>query len=336
MGYYVAGIHMTKMFSKISATAYGKILSSLFLLSLIVSPTSASAAEMSVKMVQLLPVGQNTCAPLQVTTITPYIYDGALNSFDITVVDASYVAIAGSVGNVEVPFQVMTRHADTAGNLAMHLDVASTPVQRDLPITLTLLSAKGVNAPICAAILTYVLQGTDSAGISQGSGRAQYPDNSQTGKAGNISAENTSTPGDDTSPSGSAEADMSGWDNGTNTVEMPVMTQMRNSLDKACAVPGGATRLWTVLLVVYMLLIAAAIVAEPSTMSTKRSSVLLAVAILLPLLLLLGVWRISSICSMNKWALWVALLMAVIAFAIGFRNHPRFSKLTQIFTLPEG
>ena len=109
-----------------------------------VLPVFASAATVSNLVSptqQLLPRGANTCAPLQVQSVNPYVYNGSLDSFDVTVTDASYVSVIGSVGDAGIPLSFMTRRINADGALRIHVDIQSTPVAGTLPVSLTLLSA---------------------------------------------------------------------------------------------------------------------------------------------------------------------------------------------------
>src|SRR5262245_23671225 len=93
------------------------------------SPSQTHAAELGAQTAQLLPLGQaNACPQLGVSGLTPYIYNGALHSFEFNVTDASYVSIAGSVGGKDVPFYQMVRRAAPGGGLRVHVDIATTPV----------------------------------------------------------------------------------------------------------------------------------------------------------------------------------------------------------------
>src|SRR3989344_4892485 len=138
---------------------------SVFIISaLLIAPSFASAAEVSVQTAQLLPPGSNTCAPASVTGFTPYVYDGSLHSFEFTVGDSSYVAIAATVGNVNIPFNQMTRMGAATGAVRIHADLPSMPVRGSLPISVTMLSAKGSGQPLCITSVATTV--TPSGGLS--------------------------------------------------------------------------------------------------------------------------------------------------------------------------
>ena len=127
-------------------------------------PTRASALEVASQTAQVLPVGGNSCAPVSVANFTPYVYDGALHSFDFTISDPSYVALMGSVGNTSIPFSLMTRRVDASGVLRVHVDIGTTPIRGTLPIKVTLLSSR-TGSPVCLTV----------ASMSLGSGPVVVP-----------------------------------------------------------------------------------------------------------------------------------------------------------------
>src|SRR3989338_9112705 len=129
----------------------------------VVFPSHVSAAEVSVQTAQLLPPGSNTCTPLAASGFTPYVYDNALHAFEFTLQDSSYVAVLGTVGNTNIPLNLMRRQIDATGALRIHADVATTPIRGSLPITVTLLSAKGPGLPVCVSMVVTTLLGTGSA-----------------------------------------------------------------------------------------------------------------------------------------------------------------------------
>src|SRR3990167_10491361 len=94
-----------------------------FIAALFVLPAITSAAtDVSSITTKLLPPGGASCQQLAVSSVTPYVYDGALHSFDVVIPDGSYVAIAGSAGNTVIPFRLMTRSTRPDGQLRIHTD----------------------------------------------------------------------------------------------------------------------------------------------------------------------------------------------------------------------
>src|SRR6185503_20384579 len=97
-------------------------------------------AETSVRVSGAIPPNADprNCSALQVSEVHPYIYDGALHSFEFTISNPSYVALGGSVGDESVDFQYITRWLD-GNTLRIHVDVASVSLANDLPLQVVLL-----------------------------------------------------------------------------------------------------------------------------------------------------------------------------------------------------
>ena len=291
-----------------------------------IMPVVASAAELSAdattKSVQLLPpnVG-NTCAPLATPIFKAYVYDNAVNSFDVTISDPSYVAIAGSVGETQIPFNLMTRFVDSSGVLHMHVDTPTISVHGTVPVTLTLLSVR-TDKTVCAATVTAVLVSSGSAAstatASQGTSHPAYV-----------------PPAHRVQPAPNAPASNENPTIGSTDNTVVVNSGVQNTLAKVCDTASGATRLWTILLAIYLLIVAATILAQPTAKPTDQSTVLLGAAIIIPLLVLFGVWISSSACRIGMWTPIVALTIAAVGFALGFRHHPQFVKTSAPTQLPK-
>ncbi len=284
-----------------------------------IMPVVASAAEMSAnasaQTVQLLPpnVG-NTCPQLQTPIFKAYVYDNAVNSFDVTIADPSYVAIAGTIGETQIPFNLMTRFVDASGILHMHVDTEAVSVRGTLPVTLTLLSVRP-DKTVCAATISATLVGSSSG-------------SSVSSPTGSGSGQSTYTPPAKGQKPVMGKPDVVGGIIDTKSPDGEVVKSVgiQNALAMVCATASGATRLWTVLLAVYLLIVAATILAQPSNKPSDQSSVLLGAAIVIPLIVLLGVWGSAASCRVGMWAPIAALAIAAVGFALGFRNHNQFSK----------
>src|SRR3989344_4948306 len=144
---------------RIAAAAF---ISATFCVSLSAFPSAIAADTISTETRQVFPTGSNTCVPLSAYSFTPYIYEGALHSFEFTVPDNSYVALTGSVGNTPIPFRFMTRRGDAADALRVHVDISTTPIPGMLPLSVTLMSARGGQS-VC---MSTVVMTTSSASIS--------------------------------------------------------------------------------------------------------------------------------------------------------------------------
>lgn len=299
-------------------------------------PLKASALEIGTQTQQILPPGSNTCAPVTATNFTPYIYDGALHSFEFTLADPSYVAILGSVGNTPIPFQVMTRNVSPTGILRIHVDIATTPIVGTLPLRVTLLSAR-TGQPVCLAAVS----------MSVGSGPVQnnnvisaIPQTVYTSPQTVYTSPNAVKPTTPRAPSvvaptitastssNSTIVATSSGDKRVATVASSVTSTVQSPLRNVCSSDTSAYRLWLILLVLYALIVGAALWAEfPMSMPWARTPERIATVILLLLLLLLGFWYFSVSCRAALWMPLVAFLIAVLGLLAAFWNHPRVTQL---------
>src|SRR6185369_38248 len=76
--------------------------------SIVGGPASAFASTILPGQI-LPPATGKTCAQVTYTDVQAHIYNGNLDSFDVTVSDPSYVAISTSVANAPIPFNYITR-----------------------------------------------------------------------------------------------------------------------------------------------------------------------------------------------------------------------------------
>ncbi|MEK7093174.1 MAG: hypothetical protein AAB927_01700 [Patescibacteria group bacterium] len=264
-----------------------------------VLPVFASAATVSNLVSptqQLLPRGANTCAPLQVQSVNPYVYNGSLDSFDVTVTDASYVSVIGSVGDAGIPLSFMTRRINADGALRIHVDIQSTPVAGTLPVSLTLLSAPS-GKPVCISVVSFTLTGPAKPAIT-----APAPTASATPEPVTTT---TATPEEETTSP-------------LPTTSPVVGGGLQNSLTKACEA-AGPYQLWFILLALFMVIVGLVAFAEPP-LGNKGPGVPLA-AILVPLVLLLGFWYFAPACRVAGWIPVVLIVAAAIGLVTAFRDQ---------------
>ena len=280
------------------------------------APSLAFAATQASAMTsQLLPVGANTCTQLTVTSVTPYIYDGELNSFDIVVPDPSYVAIGGSVGGEVIPFTYMTRASSTGGQLRVHTDVQSTPVGAALSVSVTMLSAKP-GSPVCAATISFIIA-PDGSAIPG----TPTPTTGGTGGAGSSGG----------SAGRSTSGSNAGAQGGTSTGSLPggsttAPTSSTSSEDAAqgaswasiCA-GAGDYQLWFILLAIYVVI--TAIAALLQTPYVRQNPAVPVALILVPLILLVGFWYFVPDCRAGNWVPVVLLIIAIAGLLIAFRDQ---------------
>ncbi len=257
---------------------------------------SAAATDITSRTAQLLPTGGNSCAAITVTSVTPYIYDGHLDSFDVVVPDSSYVAIGASVGNTMVPFNYITRRIAPDGQLRLHTDIDPIDVIGSLPVSITVLSSK--NGILCAVTISFRAQGVNS--IPPGPITEPAP------TGGTYVPPKTPT-GGNSSQGGQQVA-----------TTAPATTTPVSSLGM-CAVQSGALKLWLVLLVLYIGLVAFAAFARP-IVSLKNPAIPVAL-ILVPLILLVGFWYFAPACRAGSWVPIALLIIAIAGLLAAFREQ---------------
>ncbi len=317
--------HMQKA---VGIAFYQLLLSLIFAVSIFVSaafvfvPVQASALEMTSETSQVLPPGGSSCAPMSATDFTPYIYDGALHSFEFTVRDASYVALVGSVGNTSLPFHVMTRRVDASGSLRIHVDIATTPIRGTLPIQITLLSAR-VGQPVCLGVVS----------INVGSGPTQprtpvaYTAPASPKPSKGIVPASLAPSSTSTTPTPTTQQTVAT----SATVTPSVIGTMQSPLRNICASEASAYRLWLILLVLFTIVVGGALWAEfPMSLPWARTPERVATLILSLLLLLLAFWYLSVACRAALWLPLLAFLIAVLGLLAAFWNHPRVTQLLLI------
>ncbi len=284
-------------------------------------PRQTSAAELSVQTAQLLPLGGSTCAPLVVSGFTPYTYDGALHSFEFSLQDSSYVAVFGSAGNTSVPFNLMTRRAGPSGSVRIHADIVATLVAGNLPVRITLLSAKGPGQPVCIAVVT-------TSVLSSGSVATILPpivSPVATPRPVIAPAKPAQTTGGEltksTTPTATTDV----------AVTSSVVANAKDALKNMCAAGGGSARLWFFLLAVYALVVCAALFWRPPQVPLAYNKEWVAGAILIPFVLLFGFWYLVETCRASPWAPTIAVLIALAGLATAFWND---RKDLQVIILP--
>ena len=298
------------------------MLGSVLFVALIVLPTKASALEMTAQTSRVLPPGGNACALIVATAFTPYIYDGALHSFEFTVPDASYVALIGSAGDTPLSFQLMTRSIDASGALRVHVDLEATPIRGTLPLQVTLLSAR-TGQPVCLSVVSINV----GSGPTQTSVSAPQPKPVAT-VTPTTPKERPSTSADTVVPSTTSAEQAETAD---TTPTASVVSSIWNPLRSVCASEASAYRLWLILLVLFTLVVGAALWAEfPMSLPWARTPERIATLILALLLVLLAFWYLSVPCRAALWMPLLAFLIAVLGLLAAFWNHPRVTQILLI------
>jgi len=263
------------------------------------SPIRAHAATDTL-VEQVIPPSANNsaCAQLQVSELHPYIYEGALHSFEFTISNPTYVALGGTVGDSPVDFQYMSRWQDAQGMLRIHVDIPSTSLERDLPIHIVLLS--GTGQVTCAASVSSIVPAVY---------QPHYPTN--TGGGTPISNPPVTTGGSPSTPTGQTGNEGQGTV-GTSgeATSAPMFVGALHSLGNLCQV-GGASRLWIVLVVLYALFVLTLILQRPDSFGERTLEWNIALILVL-FLGLVAFWYLSLSCRTGPWAPAASTGIAVI------------------------
>ena len=273
----------------------------------IFAPGSASAS--TVLPAQILPPGQNACDAITLSDIQAHVYAGSLDSFDFTVSDPSYVAIAASVGDVSVPFYYMTRWVNPDGSLRMHVDLPERPQGSNITIRVTLLASLKDTAGVpktCAYSLSGVVTGLAAptpyvpivSDVTE-----EYPYDGETmvptpviigDKGGDMGGIQGTTSSTTTVPQ---------VDNGG-------IVTATNALNNLCLV-GGASKLWAILLVLYLVFVLTLVLQkfDETNLYSREWNVALILAVFVGLLLF---WYVSAQCRTGSWAPAIATLIAIV------------------------
>lgn len=291
------------------------IVGSITVMALLAMPTFASAGTASVLTQQVLPPGSNTCAPLFVQSVTPYIYDGELQSFDIVISDPSYVAVIGAAGDVGIPFNYMTRRMNPDGSLRIHADT-TVAVNGKLPVTVTMLSALP-GKPVCLTTVSFT---TDLAGNIETSNPIAVPTTPVVDNGGvdysNGSTGSGTVTGAHTGSKGSTGKPVIGSTTSTSTTGTSTIGSVVSNM---CS-KNGAYQLWFILLAIFFVIAAFVGLSEPAL--ALRHGALPAVLIGVPLVLLLLFWQFAPDCRLSYFIPVILLVAAAIGIYSAYRTSP--------------
>lgn len=298
----------------------------IFIGAFLLIPTFASAGEVVVGTVQLLPPGGANCQPLAVVNVTPYIYDGALHSYDVTVADPSYVAISTSVGNTAISMRQMTRRINTLGQARTHVDVQTTPIYGSLPVNMTLISAAS-GQPVCMSVVSFNVEG--SAVMPPAPGSGSTTGGTGTGVGGTATGGTaTGTATGSGTGTGTGTATGSGMGTGTAGTTGEEPGSWTSFVNAVCSSTNTSLQLWFVLLTVFLLITAAVAISEPSLMN--RSLYLPGILIGIPLLVLLAFWLAVPDCRGAYWVPILALIVALGGALYAYRQRPEIANIIQL------
>lgn len=270
-------------------------------------PGLAAAAEsVSIVTNQVLPQGGASCAQPLVNDIRTYVYGDGLNSFDFTISDPAYVALAGSVGSTALPFHLMTRDIDTGGRLRVHVDVPLSNQRGTIPVSVVLLSGNG--QIVCLTTVSFTVSVGQMQSVTPYVPPAVAPSTGGSTSGGGASV----TPSAPAEGSGTSSTTSSATDTASSTGSLGTF------FGSLCTGGQGAFELWFVLLALFLVLVAFAALAEVPLFA--RYPYLPMGIIAVPLLILLAFWYYATGCRTEGWAPVALILIAAIGLVIAFRN----------------
>lgn len=268
------------------------------------APLFASADTVSAYTAQILPAGGTQCQPLVVTNVAAHVYGGTLQSADIAVSDQSYVPVGGTVGETSVPFTAFSRWIENPG-MVIHIDTPTTPVAGNVPVSITLLSAKP-GTPVCATTISFTVTASSAIGSHETPASSQPSVATNSGKMAQNKAVSTSAT------------------NGKKAVHEKQATStsiaagLGQRVSSLCAV-GNSYRLWFILLLAYV--IAVTVIAFANVRQIRASVFRTLAAILAPLIVLLGFWYFSPSCRAASWIPVAACIIAIAGLFLSFRER---------------
>jgi len=249
----------------------------------------------------LPPATGKSCSPVTFADIQAHVYSHNLDSFDITISDASYVAISTTVDNKPVAFNYISRWSNPDGSVKMHVDLQSISLTRDIPVNITFLSAHNDQSGSLITCLFNVPAKVPAQVKSAGTtGVSPVPGVTPSSHA----------PRPTTKPSSGTGAPSGGTTSAATSTRNPGIVSAMTSLGNLCA-DGGATRLWVVLLVLFALFCFTLCAQRFETGTSVRDwNIGLILAVFLGLLVF---WYISAACRTGAWAPAIATLITIVA-----------------------
>lgn len=289
----------------------------------LISPAHAAAQATTIRTSQLLPPGETSCQQLSIVALQPHIYDGMLESFDVTVsdTDRAYVGVFATVNGSELPLNMITRWAGDTGSLRLHVDTPDTPISGSVPVTLTLLGSLPSHAT-CIARISFdidISNNVISTPSAPSTVSAAKPSHAVTVKP---NAEHHST-------AQKAHTDIVAASSSSALVGAGIAAEsISRGIGSLCASPTNAYELWFVLLALYIVLVAVVILMEPWFL--RESAITSTAAILVPLIVLLAFWYFSENCRAASWIPVGSCIIAIIGLFLAFREYETTPLLTGV------
>lgn len=294
------------------------------------------AAFADVQTVQILPPGRSACTPPAISGFTPYIYEGGMHSFEFYVSDASYVAVAGLVGETPVPFYYVSRR-NMDGTLRIHVDLPTTNIRTNTPIQITMLSMAAPGLPTClSAFSTSVSRETTPAAHDAQERPTPKPLTENTGKMPEIAVapkEEASGATPVTTQKEDFGRETEKKESATKNPIVSAFSTLGQVVVSMCSAKETTKRLWAFLVAVFALLIVGIVFGTLPAISNFSPVYMKLAAIAIPLILLAGLWVLSPACRPGVWPLF-ALTALSVAAAYGVFQDTKF--VQGVIQLPPG
>jgi len=267
-----------------------------------------SVTALTLEPVQVLPPAQGkSCSPVSFSEIQPHIYSGNLDSFDLTISDANYVAIETSVDGIVIPYHYLTRWHDANGGVRLHVDLSSIRMDHDVPIQIAFMAASTDAAGRNITCVVNFQNTFPTAANVHDQHRAPIY----------IPVVEQGAHGADSVATSTKTADGSIF-SGKNIG----LVAVSNSLGKLCA-RGGSSKLWALLLVLYAIFVITLLAQKIEQGDLgKEWNIALILALFLGLLIF---WYVSAVCRTGPWAPALATFICVagLIFCIIEKETPR-------------
>ena len=275
------------------------------------------------------------CTALSVSNINPHMYGEGLDSIDFTIQDASYVALAASIGSQNVSLKYMSRWWTGDPNTKrIHIDTPNSHVFGNIPIIVTFLQGKGVGQPICMATVTFTVDVKAAQTKTPVTIRATQSAQGETKETSSTLSGTVS--GAKETPSSSSGTAFTGTSKGsavTNSMiaathigaqwSADAITRVGGTLKDVCDKSGP--NIWLAVIVFYLLMTAGVVYWKPAIASRYKGSYehiswSIVVLLLVLILLILAVWY-SSVCGRPVWVPILGLIIAAMGLSINFQEN---------------
>jgi hypothetical protein len=272
---------------------YEKIFAAIIIAaSIFLSPGSAFASTILPSQV-IPPATGRSCGQITFSDIKAYVYNGYLDSFDITISDRNYVAVYTEVDKSPIGYNYITRWSNADGSLKIHVDLQPTQFNRDISVQMAFLGvyrSENGSQVTCMFNVPATIHFSGSQSSEGGGGAHVVQPDTVIGGTGEtpVGAQTTSTVA--TSSNNAA------------------LVGAISSIGNLCA-DGGASKLWVVLLILFSLFCITLCTQRFETGSSVRDwNIGLILSVFVGLLVF---WYVSATCRAGSWAPALATLITI-------------------------